>query len=194
MILLYIHLHVVKYILNLYLDYENDVPKLEQIIGKDFKFDITPHEKEKIEYYMKKIININGKKTNKLIPTRSIQFKRTYIDEILVRTEDFYESFNLDKTGNKHSIINYKNNLEHGKYIIWYENGNLSLMEEYENGMRNGISIQFFDNGHINMIKFYKDDKESSTLFEFCSAGKNHGKLEKYKICESRNEYNTIQI
>jgi antitoxin component YwqK of YwqJK toxin-antitoxin module len=172
MLLLYMHRDIIHYILNLYLDYENIVPILEHLIP-NFKFDITPHKTEEKENYItKKWIIEDGKmiETDEVVRTGSIHFKKTYIDDIIVKLETFSEHGLTDCIGMRSSIQNYKNGLLDGRSIKWGNKGTLASITEYKKGKEDGMFIEFNNKGFIESLILYKDgvtNKSNSFCFEF---------------------------
>ena len=57
----------------------------------------------------------------------------------------------------------FKNGLEHGFGIGYYDNGNLAYKCNYKNGKREGSCISYDKNGSIEKTSgIYKDDKKIS--------------------------------
>jgi hypothetical protein len=103
---------LLKYGLNQYLNFIEDIPKLEQML-EDFKFDIEPHIRVKNDYYK------NG----------NIKFIRTYIDDTLSKNEGWYQN------GEKYFEDNYTNGIRNGEQYIWNSNGTIKDMKIYRNGV-----------------------------------------------------------
>jgi predicted transcriptional regulator len=109
---------VLQYTLNNYIDYNEDVYKLEQMI-EDFKFDVKPHINTKVEYFK------NG----------NIRFIKTYIDQVLIKNEGFYQN------GNKYFEDNYNltpegnNKIKNGKQYVYNMDGTLKSLKEYKDGV-----------------------------------------------------------
>ncbi len=155
MILKYLHKDIVKYILNLYLDYENVVPILVNICN--FNFDITPH--------IQTIVNPDG-----AVGTN------TYLDGIIFKDERFWSN------GKKMHTKNFKNGKSQGEYISWFKNGKFAVYLNYENGkiegkcykynrksdycvvtkyksgLRNGEEIIYMSDYSIKSVKNYKNN------------------------------------
>ena len=51
----------------------------------------------------------------------------------------------------------YRNNVLHGKYTQWYEDGQIKTIDFYRNGYREGESKTWFRNGQIARSQFYQD-------------------------------------
>ena len=87
----FLPVEIVKYIFNIYLDYENVVPILSEIIN--FTFDITPHITEET------IDDLDGNFT-----------ERKYLDGIIKYVKSIIYPDEVN-------IYNYKNGLLHGEYL-----------------------------------------------------------------------------
>ncbi len=155
----YILPDIIRYIFNLYLDYANDVPKLENLTN--IKLDKEPHVTVE-EYYDKS--------------TKNIYRKNTYLDEVLVKDETWHSN-NV-----REYEYNYWNGKEEGIHLEWIvskgENESkgeeLVLSENYKNGIREGdfylkhdgdISTGNYKNGKLNG-KMYGSDFSNSPLYE----------------------------
>ena len=55
----------------------------------------------------------------------------------------------------------YKNNKRHGKWQVWYDNGNLWSEGEYKNGVRNGLARTYYQNGEKRYEGAYKNGTEA---------------------------------
>ena len=98
-------------------------------------------------------------------------------------------SFNFYDDGSW-TEIHYKNGEPHGKYIVyfgngqkekernnnfgkldgiqyeWYENGQLKIQENFKNGILEGESLKYLENGLLKRRKIYKDGKIDGLLYE----------------------------
>jgi antitoxin component YwqK of YwqJK toxin-antitoxin module len=97
-------------IVNAYLDYNEDITKLEKLT--DFKFNKELHITE--EKIINSVINQSEKKT--------------FLDGNLIKLERWY------KNGNKSVELNYNNGKLEGKQYGWHTNGNKYTEQNYKNG------------------------------------------------------------
>jgi hypothetical protein len=90
--------NIIEYVLNLYLDYEEDIIKVKLLYNKTVgEFNIKPHLKQK------KFYGSNG----------NLKMLNIYLDYNLIKKYEWY--------GNKEQFIieNYKNNKLHGIQKYW---------------------------------------------------------------------------
>ena len=117
----FLPVEIVKYILNIYLDYENVVPFLSEIIN--FTFDVDPHIKEEI-----------------IGDSESLEYSIIkYLDGTIIykKTESRYpENYLISE------ITNYKNGIKNGLYEK-YANGKIEESCTYLNGEINGIFYEY---------------------------------------------------
>jgi antitoxin component YwqK of YwqJK toxin-antitoxin module len=139
-LLSFLHKHIIQYVFNLYVDYQNDVPKLENIIK--LKFDIKPHLK------ITKITSII--KSIHVYDTEDILEVTTYLDDFMIKKEQYYSN------AMKKEEVNYMNGKYHGQYVNWYEDGTVKLFTTYENGKLEGDHITYNRKG----IVIYKNGKD----------------------------------
>jgi hypothetical protein len=81
--------NVIEYVLNLYLDYEEDIIKLKQLYN--FRFNIKKHFIYKNDY------------------SWGNYCKMLYLNNDLIKTKSYYSNGNIE------TLRNYKNNHLHGK-------------------------------------------------------------------------------
>ncbi|MFN3917408.1 MAG: toxin-antitoxin system YwqK family antitoxin [Flavobacteriales bacterium] len=63
------------------------------------------------------------------------------------------------KNGSKERLINYKDGVLHGEYILWYPNGSIYLKQYYENGELNGKATMFNPLGEVERETNYEKGK-----------------------------------
>ena len=91
----YILSDILQYIFNLYIDWENDIAIISEVLN--FNFSIKPH------LHIEETYSTNKRKV-----------VSTYIDEKISKTETYYEG------GIKSCEKNYKNGLLEGNKFSWY--------------------------------------------------------------------------
>ena len=109
----YLHKDILQYIFNLYVNYENDAPKLEKIIN--FKFDIKQH------LYIEETCD----------PVFKHKIISTYIDDNLTKQNSYFIK-SPDEYESKIREHNYKNGKLNGKQYAWYDNGKLEYLNIYK--------------------------------------------------------------
>jgi antitoxin component YwqK of YwqJK toxin-antitoxin module len=137
-------MEVIQYTLNGYLDYVEDIPKLEELT--EIKFAKEPHIYVE-ELYDKK--------------TKQIMERNTYLDEDLIKEEFWYESgqkayehnwwkgesngksLEWDSDGDLIGEHDYKNGITEGKVWIKYTDENVIIDENYKNGMQEGKQYKY---------------------------------------------------
>jgi len=70
---------------------------------------------------------------------------RDYFENGQIQMNAFYISF--DKSIKEESQCNYHSNTKEGKYMEWYENGQLEYIGNYQNGLYNGFCTSWYKNG-----------------------------------------------
>ena len=55
---------------------------------------------------------------------------------------------------------NYKNGKEHGKWLYWYENGQLEWEENWKDGKPHGKCLGWFESGQLEYEHNYKNGKK----------------------------------
>ncbi|HAI76700.1 MAG TPA: hypothetical protein DCM08_10675, partial [Microscillaceae bacterium] len=55
--------------------------------------------------------------------------------------------------------IKLENNLEHGLWIKYYENGQIEMELSYKEGVKHGPFISYLENGNIESMGTYRNDK-----------------------------------
>lgn len=73
-------------------------------------------------------------------------------ERILIKETEYYPNHFKKMEGE------FKEGKRHGKWIVWYDNGNPWSEGHYKNGKRNGKSITWFENGKMRYEGKYKDD------------------------------------
>jgi len=83
----------------------------------------------------------------------------------LLRKELYYESGQLRLVGN------YKNNIKHGQWLYYFENGNKSDESWYSNGLINGRSTSFYLNGKLRSSGYYQKGERTRMWTYFNEKG-----------------------
>lgn len=121
----YLSEDLLQYVLNPYLDWEDDVPKLKILYNIDFIIKIHLIIDE---------FTINMEKG-------ICKLKQTFLDGKFIKYERWWEN------GNKNFEQNYKNEKLDGKQYYYYENGNAESEQNYKNGKEEGEQYIYNQNG-----------------------------------------------
>jgi len=82
----------------------------------------------------------------------------SYIEGDLFKTVLYKNSNNfIDE------IFSYKNDIQQGPYLNFWENGNLREFSEYHNNKLHGNSILYYDDGKLNYSQVYKNGIQISS-------------------------------
>ena len=88
-------------------------------------------------------------------------------EKYLIKKIEYYEG-----PGNKKLVEkNYKNELEHGDWIEYYENGQKKAISRYKNGLQHGKWEQYYENGRRRSVKEWKNGQKHGTWFWYKSNG-----------------------
>jgi antitoxin component YwqK of YwqJK toxin-antitoxin module len=146
-LLRFLYKDILQYVFNLYIDYENDSVKLENIVNTStqyiFKFDINPHI-----FFQDEIVLLEASNN---IDSDEILIVNTYIDNNIVKKNEYWDN------SIKKSEINYKQGSYHGKNIEWFKNGNIEFDGNYENGFKHGIQIRYNSKGVVILSENYNN-------------------------------------
>ena len=63
------------------------------------------------------------------------------------------------KTGRLKLVKNYLNDLLHGEYVYYWDNGNVRFRGKYENSQRIGIWRSFSKTGEVILEEIFKSSK-----------------------------------
>ena len=63
------------------------------------------------------------------------------------------------KTGKLKLVKNYLNDLLHGEYVYYWDNGNVRFCGKYENSQRIGIWRSFSKTGEVILEEIFKSSK-----------------------------------
>jgi antitoxin component YwqK of YwqJK toxin-antitoxin module len=130
--------NIIRYILNPYLDYQEDILKLKQLYPSlQNNFPIKPH----IKFTTHQISYI---------------YKNTYLDNKKIRKRSYYIQ-NYFTNRQIHSINNYKNNKLHGRTEQYYFNGQKELEFNYTMDKKEGIQKKWEYNGDPKYEHYYKN-------------------------------------
>jgi antitoxin component YwqK of YwqJK toxin-antitoxin module len=149
--------NILKYILNSYLNYEEDVISLIKLFP--IKFSLKLHLSTEIKYYKHTQKQIAILLDNKVIQERSYNNKKKIFRLNNYKNEEKHgiQKYWYD-TGILYSEVYYENGKNHGTEKLWYINGNLKQETNYMNGKKNGFfTFQNFS-GDIEHKYFYKND------------------------------------
>jgi antitoxin component YwqK of YwqJK toxin-antitoxin module len=128
---------LINYGIQGYLNYDEEVLKLEKLFNK--KLDINQHIHYEEEYWDK--------------DKTKIKQKTTYFDGKKIKTEKWYEN------GTKLSDENYKNGILDGLQRIWHKNGNIEAELNLKNGLQDGLQIAWFPSGKLVHKIYYENGK-----------------------------------
>lgn len=141
---------ILQYILNPYLNFLIDIPKMEKVFP-EIKFLQKPHLKIKhkirklcYDFMNEKITYLDGKK---------IECEKTY-DNTIAREKIFYQGkytkiIFYDLNDRKIEESNYLNGKLHGEQYSWYSSGELSYKCNRENGKTIGKEYKWFKDGTV---------------------------------------------
>jgi antitoxin component YwqK of YwqJK toxin-antitoxin module len=132
----YLPVDIVNYGLQGYLNYDEDVSKLEEIYNK--KLDIKQHLTYQEDFWDK--------------DKTKIESKTTFLDGKRIKYELWF------RNGNKNFEDHYKNNMLNGIVKEWYENGSISSEEHYKNGKWDGVRRKWNPEGYLKEEENYKND------------------------------------
>jgi antitoxin component YwqK of YwqJK toxin-antitoxin module len=141
--------NIIEYVLNEYLDYEEDISKLKQLFL--YKFNIKKHLSYKIILLYELII------------TKS---KYVYLNDRLLKIINYYDN------RQKHSICNYKNERKNGIYKTWNKNGKLSHTSVYKNGEKHGRFNYYNSNEEIYSTSTFSNNMMTSCS-DYCNMSHN---------------------
>jgi antitoxin component YwqK of YwqJK toxin-antitoxin module len=155
-VLLILNTNILKFILNGYLDYNDDIIKLKKLISENVHiyFDIKSH-------IICENIRINDNNKPKFYDLYNSKFNKeflVYLDKKIIIRKTYYQGKNM------RSINNYKNGDRtfHGEQIEYYANGRVKMIETYENGLLNG-SRKIYSPRAILMHFNYKNQYQDGT-------------------------------
>ena len=159
---------IIQYTINGYLDYMNDIPNLEKLL-KGLKLKEEPHITVEETY----------------IPeTKKIIKKETYLDDKLIKTQNFHWHAN----GNKIYENNYKDNKLEGKQYGWhFVFKYLQFEENYENGLKNGKQYYYYSRYLIAEENYTNGKKDNKQIY----FDKN-GELIKEELYENGNKISEL--
>jgi hypothetical protein len=130
---------ILQYVLNLYLFYETDIPKLENIIP--FKFDIKPHLRiEKV--HIPKHIYIDYNPYSELF-----HIQITYIDDIINIKQEWYLGTIFENLSNERTYTNYyKKGILEERHTHLYDEGDICFYDVVDdNSFPTKSKVYFYD-------------------------------------------------
>jgi antitoxin component YwqK of YwqJK toxin-antitoxin module len=168
--------NIIEYVLNEYLDYEEDISKLKQLFL--YKFNIRKHLSYnfyRTDCYTildsKGIRRTDYNKGNKIcvIHYKNGQYhgnlKKWYPDGKLLFDWNYKNNkmhgiqFDYHKNGKISHRYNVENDIEEGYHTEYYENGNKKSEGNYTKNMKNGIFLYFHYKGDLNYKQKYEMDE-----------------------------------
>jgi antitoxin component YwqK of YwqJK toxin-antitoxin module len=162
--------NIIEYVLNPYLNYNDDINKLKQLF--DYKFNIKLHIH--YEYYCQKYKIICSNCIFDSCENCLKHVRSTYINRKLNNNRTYY--FNKQRF----EIISYDLNYNVLKYFIYWPNGNL---KNYT--YKNKFQKSFYESGKICGLVYYNEHKIEAVEKEW---NENGDKIkEKYLIGSYRN-------
>ncbi len=93
------------------------------------------------------------------------------------------EKYQVDKEGTRNGIYesyyngklvskaNYKEGIESGKRVIFYENGNPEIEENYKNGALEGEYKVFYETGELKLISYYQNNTIQGQVKKYYASG-----------------------
>lgn len=79
-----------------------------------------------------------------------------------------YESYNNGKLVSK---SNYKEGIESGKRVIFYENGNPEIEENYKDGALEGTYKVYYETGELKLISHYENNTIQGQVKKYYVSG-----------------------
>ena len=79
-----------------------------------------------------------------------------------------YESYNGGKLISK---ANYKEGIQSGKRVIFYDNGRPEIEENYAEGQLEGEYKVYYETGELKLIMIYKDNTIQGTVKKYYATG-----------------------
>tara|TARA_B100000700_G_C14805274_1_gene742548 strand:+ start:126 stop:542 length:417 start_codon:yes stop_codon:yes gene_type:complete len=73
--------------------------------------------------------------------------------------------------GNLRSIQQYKDGLDHGKWVFYYESGEIETVANFEMGEREGKWKYYHENGSLKQVSYYKNGERDGTWFRLSQEG-----------------------
>ncbi len=64
--------------------------------------------------------------------------------------QEFYES------GGKRQVVSLKDSVEHGKYTMWYESGEIWARGTLNMGVEEDTAYEYYKNGQLKSLRFYE--------------------------------------
>lgn len=139
---------ILQNLINPYLEYEKEVPLVEQTLEKKLE--------KKHHIYIKEM---KDEKTGKLT-------KKTYLDTDLRKIEVF------NSEGVKEAENNFENGKFQGKQYIRYEDGNIAEEHNYENDEKEGKQYDYDGNGILRWEENYKNNLKDGSQYYYYANGK----------------------
>jgi len=65
-----------------------------------------------------------------------------------------------------YSIQQYKNGIDHGKWLFYFDNGSLMTEGQFDNGKKVGLWKYFYKNGSINKEHYYDSSGKPSGIWK----------------------------
>jgi antitoxin component YwqK of YwqJK toxin-antitoxin module len=129
--------NIIEYVLNAYLDYEEDIEKIKQLY--EYKFNIRKHIYIGIDLY----------------PNNNIKRSNIWLDDYGIKDKWYYPD------GKLYYLSNTRHGQIHGIQKTWNEEGTLIKEETYDYGRLEGIRKEWYNNGNLACVKNYKNGKLS---------------------------------
>ena len=100
-------------------------------------------------------------------------------DELLKRDGLFYKNFTkvpfTGKTSGREQIT-FKDGKQHGPYVWYHDNEQLSRKGTYKDGEMDGLFVAYHDNGRLSRKGTYKDGKQHGPYVWYHKNGQLRGK------------------
>lgn len=93
------------------------------------------------------------------------------------------EKYQVDKNGTKNGVYesynagvliskaNYKEGIQSGKRVIFYDNGNLEIEENYANGQLDGEYKVYYETGELKLLMLYSDNTIQGKVKKYYKSG-----------------------
>lgn len=77
-----------------------------------------------------------------------------------------------DKDGQKTEVTNYQNNMKHGKYESYFQNGNLEISQIWNDGVKEGEVIGYYESGEVLFRGQYLNNEKKGVWRFYDTFGK----------------------
>jgi antitoxin component YwqK of YwqJK toxin-antitoxin module len=169
--------NILQFILNSYLDYEEDILKIQQVYPSlQYNFSLKSHLKTTISFSQTiKTIYLDKKKKREIVYFdendffgKKLHSMNNYNSNNQLHGKQYFNN------GQGYNIFNYKNGKHEGIQAQYYINGNLEYRLNYKNGKKEGEQKGWYESGKINYEHYYIDGLKHGTQVQYYFDGTPH--------------------